>query len=82
MNSLSPIFFAFVAMTLITSTGAYPHWSVYDSLDTYGDYLNDVDRQNDQLQKRFLLGLGLTKNTPGKEIFFTSAASKKPYHRQ
>ncbi|VDK33456.1 unnamed protein product [Taenia asiatica] len=69
-------------MTLIISTGAYPHWSVYDSLDTYGDYFNDADRQYGQLQKRFLLGLGLTKNTPGKEIFFASGALKKPYRRQ
>ncbi|KAH9287375.1 hypothetical protein ECG_01496 [Echinococcus granulosus] len=69
-------------MILIASTGAYPHWSVYDSLDTYDDYFDDFDQQYAQLQKRFLLGLGLTKNTPGKEIFFTSVGPKKPNHRQ
>ncbi|EUB64888.1 hypothetical protein EGR_00157 [Echinococcus granulosus] len=62
---------SFVAMILIASTGAYPHWSVYDSLDTYDDYFDDFDQQYAQLQKRFLLGLGLTKNTPENYLLKT-----------
>lgn len=81
MSSIGPIFVALLVMISISAASPYHHWDTYDDSD-FSDYnLDDLKNVYARLQKRFLLGLGLTKNTPGKE-FFMSGEYGKPHKRQ
>ncbi|VDN99849.1 unnamed protein product [Rodentolepis nana] len=80
MQSLRPLFLALAVMLSLSTARAFRHWNLYPAVDTYDYDLDDLEDDYVRLQKRFLLGLGLTKNTPGKEYF--SNGYRKTHKRQ
>ena len=78
MNSFGLFTLALVTIAIVAPCEAYPHWIDYENFDIFDEDSDDFNQKFDQLQKRFLLGLGLTKNTPGKEMFIPSNGLKKP----
>nr|CDS32340.1 expressed protein [Hymenolepis microstoma] len=80
MRSLSPLFLTLVLIISLSTASPFRHWNLYPDVDINDYDLDDLEDDYVRMQKRFLLGLGLTKNTPGKEYF--SNGYRKTHKRQ
>ncbi|VDL59193.1 unnamed protein product [Hymenolepis diminuta] len=80
MRSLSSIFLTLAVLITLSTASPFRHWNFYHDIDSSDYDFDDLEDDYARMQKRFLLGLGLTKNTPGKEYF--SDGYKKTHKRQ